>query len=205
MGRNSLKDIRKKEIVKVFYQVACREGLENTSIAKIAKHMHVNPSLIIHYFETKEDMIYDLIDYILEKYKKIYRHDQITNDYSVQAFGDLIDRLFSREWNSLIDDGVFYSCYAMTFYNKRIRLKFKQLHDSLRILLTDFLDEYAEKNKISFKDVQVLSEMIFVMLEGSYYYLSLVDNKAEYIRKIEKYKNEALKLINISAVNVEQR
>jgi len=54
MGRKSLKETRQQEIIKVFYKVAKKEGYENTSIAKIAKVMDINPSLIMHYFETKE-------------------------------------------------------------------------------------------------------------------------------------------------------
>jgi hypothetical protein len=36
MGRKSLKPLRQKAIIKAFYKVAKKEGLENASIAKVA-------------------------------------------------------------------------------------------------------------------------------------------------------------------------
>ena len=56
MGRKSLKETRQKEIVKAFYSVAKREGLEKTSIAKVAENMKINPSLVIHYFKSKQEL-----------------------------------------------------------------------------------------------------------------------------------------------------
>src|SRR3546814_735401 len=104
MGRKSLKEIRQLEIIKVFYKVAKKEGLENTSIAKIAKVMDINPSLIIHYFQTKDDLTYALIDYILEKYLLIYRVGR-NNDIPLRAaLVTVIDDLFSRKWNRLFED-----------------------------------------------------------------------------------------------------
>ena len=120
MGRKSLKQTRQQEIVKVFYKVAKKEGYENTSIAKIAKVMDINPSLIIHYFETKEELTYSLIDYILERYLLIYT---IKNKDGVKL-SDLettIEMLFSKKWNLLFDDGLFYTFYALAFREKKIK------------------------------------------------------------------------------------
>ena len=116
MGRKSLKETRQKEIVKAFYTVAKREGLENTSIAKVAEYMHINPSLVIHYFKSKQGLEVALIDYILERYLQIYKTDGNIN--TAEKLHDLIDKLFSRKWNRLFDDGVFYSCYAHVYRNK---------------------------------------------------------------------------------------
>ena len=78
MGRKSLKPIRQKAIIKAFYKVARKEGLENASIAKVASVLDVNPSLVIHYFETKQDLIHGLIEYILERYRLIYNPENGT-------------------------------------------------------------------------------------------------------------------------------
>ena len=67
MGRKSLKNTRQKEIIEAFYTVAKQEGLENTSFAKVAKLMGINTSLILHYFESKETLLFGLINYILDK------------------------------------------------------------------------------------------------------------------------------------------
>ena len=62
MGRKSKADVRKKEILEHFYIVLKQEGFENASIAKIANLMDVNPSLLIHYFKTKEEMVFAFVE-----------------------------------------------------------------------------------------------------------------------------------------------
>ena len=73
MGRKSLKGPRQKEIIKAFYKVAKKEGLENASIAKTAELININPSLVVHYFKSKDYLVYGLIEYILDKYLLIYK------------------------------------------------------------------------------------------------------------------------------------
>ena len=72
MGRKSKAEERKLEILQHFYEVIKEEGFENASIAKIAKSMEVNPSLLIHYFNTKEDMILELVDFLLNRYESMF-------------------------------------------------------------------------------------------------------------------------------------
>ena len=195
MGRKSLKDTRRKEIVKAFYAVAKKKGLEKTSIAKVADHMAINPSLVIHYFKSKQELEVALIDYILERYLNIYKiSGEIDSEEKVL---ELIDKLFSRKWNRLFDDGVFYSCYAMVYRNDNFKAKFKELHDSLRNILKESLLE-AQKNKlIHAENPDELTEVIFALLEGAYYYLGLVTSKVEYKLKVEYYKKQVIELLKI--------
>ena len=45
-----------------------KKGLEGASIGKIADRLNIHPSLIIHYFKTKERMKLALVDLLIEKY-----------------------------------------------------------------------------------------------------------------------------------------
>src|SRR5688572_2208588 len=140
MGRKSLKPVRQKAIIKAFYKVARKEGLENASIAKVASVLDVNPSLIIHYFKTKQDLIHGLIEYILERYRLIYSPENGTTNPQ-ERLEKVIRNLFSRKWDKLIDDGVFYSGYSLIFRDKALKAHYKNLHDNLRNMLADTLRE----------------------------------------------------------------
>ena len=196
MGRKSLKETRQKEIVKAFYTVAKREGLENTSIAKLADFMNINPSLVIHYFKSKQGLEIALIDFILERYLHIYKSNGTIN--TADKLLDLIDKLFSRRWNRLFDDGLFYSCYAHVYRNDEFKTKFKQLHDSLRSILRQSLMEAEQNEVIQIEDPYKLTETIFALLEGAYYYLGLVDNKVENNKKIEYYKQHVIDILQFT-------
>ena len=68
MRKNQSAELRKPEILENYYQVLIQEGLEGASIGKIADRLNIHPSLIIHYFKTKERMKLALVDLLVEKY-----------------------------------------------------------------------------------------------------------------------------------------
>jgi len=184
---------RKREIVEGFYNLSIVNGLENTSIAKIGKHLDMPPSLIMHYFPTREILISNLIDYILEKYLLIYQPiiKDLEQNESVDA-SLIVETLFSRNWNLLFDDGVFYSCYALIFRNDKIKKEYRILHEKLRESLKEILDKNKEMEG---KDTAVLAEQIFVVVEGAYYYLSMFDDEAAYSQKVTYFKNQVYDLL----------
>jgi AcrR family transcriptional regulator len=198
MGRKSLKPIRQKGIIKAFYKVARKEGLENASIAKVALVLDVNPSLVIHYFKTKQDLIHGLIEYILERYRLIYNPENGTSDPE-ERLKKVIRNLFSRKWDKLIDDGVFYSSFSLIFRDKALKAHYKNLHDNLRQMLTDTLKEANDSGVIKVDDVEKVADLIFILVEGAYYYLSMVSDKSEYDSRIEYYQRTVLSMLNIKS------
>lgn len=197
MGRKSLKEFRQLEIIKVFYKVAKKEGLENTSIAKIAAVMDINPSLIIHYFKTKEELTYALIDYTLEKYLTIYRVGKDTTPPSITVLTAVVDDLFSKKWNKLFDDGLFYSCYALTFREKKVKEMYRNLTDSLRARLTSLIQRCIDMQLIEVDNPRLIADLIFALVDGAYFYLSVSANAKAFDEKIGDYRMEAYRLLGI--------
>lgn len=201
MGRKSIKELRRKEIVKAFYKVAQKEGLENASIAKVARQLDINPSLVMHYYNTKDALIDGLIDYILERYRYIYKPEKRITDRA-ERLEKIIDNLFSRKWGTLFDDSVFYSCYALIFRNEKIRQRFKKLHDSLRTFLAEEFREAMEDGTIEIEDPVAAADMVFILVEGAYYYLGLSEDKNE--EKLAVYKNEVLLRLKLKVNHAER-
>ena len=199
MGRKSLKPIRQKGIIKAFYRVARKEGIENASIAKVASVLDVNPSLVMHYFKTKQDMVHGLIEYILERYRLIYNPENGTLNPG-ERLKKIIRNLFSRKWDKLIDDGVFYGSFSMIFRDKTLKAHYKNLHDNLRQMLTDTLKDAKENGVIEVEDIEKTADLIFIFVEGAYYYLSMVSDKSEYDSKIEYYQQTVLSMLKIKWV-----
>jgi AcrR family transcriptional regulator len=198
MGRKSLKPVRQQAIIKAFYKVARKEGLENASIAKVASVLDVNPSLIIHYFKTKQDLIHGLIEYILERYRLIYSPENGTTNPQ-ERLEKVIRNLFSRKWDKLIDDGVFYSGYSLIFRDKALKAHYKNLHDNLRNMLADTLREAQTHKVIRIDDVEKTADLVFIFVEGAYYYLSMVSNKVEYERRIDHYQRTVLRMLKATS------
>ncbi len=196
--KEKISTTRKKEIIEGFYQLSVINGLENTSIAKIGKHLDMPPSLIMHYFPTRDILISNLIDYILEKYLLIYQ--PIIKELEENGTADpslIVETLFSRNWNLLFDDGVFYSCYALIFRNEKIKKEYRILHKKLRESLKEILDRNPEMRG---RNTAILAEQIFVVVEGAYYYLSMFDDEADYNLKASYFKNQVYDLLRNMAV-----
>ena len=119
--KNKNADLRKPEILEGYYRVMIKEGLEGTSISKIADHLGIHPSLIIHYFKTKENLRLELIEMMVAKFKSshLITFDHITDDRA--RFRALIDMLFSYEWSRTVDPGVHYGFYYQSFRDENIR------------------------------------------------------------------------------------
>ncbi|MCY1721430.1 TetR family transcriptional regulator [Prolixibacteraceae bacterium Z1-6] len=195
MGRKSLKDTRQKEIVKAFYDVAKKVGIENASIAKVANVLGVNPSLVMHYFKTKDDLLQALVDFNLEKYLAIYSvKDKVdTKEKLVQ----IIENLFSRKWHRLFDDGVYYSCYSFIYRNRRFKNEFKELHDSLHKNFVVALTQATENGVINITDFEKTTKLVFSVVDGAYYYLGMVDDDKEMGKISEWYKEHVLSILGI--------
>ncbi|HEY4290431.1 MAG TPA: TetR family transcriptional regulator [Puia sp.] len=197
MGRKSLKEPRQKEIIKAFYKLAKKEGLDNASIAKTAESIGINPSLIMHYFQTKDYLVYGLVEYILDQYLLIFKVPVSSDDTSLQILLKAIDNIFSKKWNTLFDDGVSYSCYSLAFKDKTIRNKYKLLLDALRENLVSLIVPCIEDGSLDIDAPADIADLIFVLVDGAYYYLSLTDDKDEYNAKLIKYKSKAIELLKI--------
>ena len=197
MGRKSLRVDRRKESIRAFYKTAKKQGLHNVSIGKLATAMDMNPSLIIHYFKTKEELVFGLIEYILDRYKNLYIAGKSKEQASIDVLHEVLDNLFSRKWNKLVDDDVFYNCFTLIFRNPRIKEKYKALHDSLRSMLADILDRCKEDGYLFTGDTYQTADLIFLFVEGAYYYLSMTNDPKEYEEKMNLYKNQALEILDL--------
>ncbi|GAB3361321.1 hypothetical protein GCM10027566_27780 [Arachidicoccus ginsenosidivorans] len=197
MGRKSLKEPRQKEIIIAFYELAKKEGLENASIAKTAQEIDMQPSLIMHYFKTKEALIYGLVEYILDKYLLIFEIKGKQKLSSIQVLTQVIERLFSHKWNALFDDSVSYSCYSLTFRDRVIQEKYRNVLNALREQLEILIANCKANKEINVADPATTADLIFVLVDGAYYYLSLISDKKEYKRHLKIYKEQAIKLLNI--------
>ncbi len=199
MGRKSIKASRQKEIIEAFYNVAKKEGLENASIAKTAALIDINPSLVIHYFNTREYLMYGLIEYILDKYLLIFKTPPRFQDNPQQRLLHIIDNIFSHKWNTLFDDSVSYSCYSLVFRDKLVKEKYKVLLDTLRNNLKTIIEDCNKQGVLSVKNPALTADVIFVIVDGAYYYLSLEKDKIVYKEKLAFYKQQALLQLNLSS------
>jgi hypothetical protein len=92
--------------------------------------------------------------------------------------------LFSKKWNLLFDDGLFYTFYALAFREKKIKIKYKTILDSLRLALSSMIEQCNEKQLTNVPDPKTAADLIFVLVDGAYFYLSLESDKKAYAARL---------------------
>ena len=180
----------RRKLLEAGLRIFVRDGFEAARIEDIAAAAGHTRGAFYANFETKEDLTYALIDHILERYLLIYtiKHkDQAT----LENLQHMVEMLFSKKWNLLFDDGLFYTFYALAFREKKIKVKYKVILDTLRQNLAAIIQECNAKGLTMIEDPKIVADLIFVLVDGAYFYLSLEDDKKAYSERLNYYKQKA--------------
>lgn len=186
---------RKKEILENFYAVLAAEGLEGASIAKIAARMGIHPSLVIHYFSTKEEMIVALVDYMLDMYEETFLPTLEGIEDAEKRLEATIDAIFGVDWARLVDSGVFYACYSLSFRNRRVKESFRKMYSRLGELLQGEIGDLMDKGIIVKADPGKLADLIISLLEGYDFYRGLMEEEERFDALSQFLKENALAIL----------
>lgn len=115
---------KKSLILEAAYNVLIDEGIEGFSMSKIGKQAKIPKSLIFHYFENKDALILELVEYIL--YKNDSRAREYTNpegNITKEGFVKYIDLLFSMDFEEKRLINAYYACFYLGARNEVIKSK----------------------------------------------------------------------------------
>ena len=190
MRKNQKAEVRKPEILEHYYQVLIEEGFEGASIGKIAKRMHIHPSLIIHYFQTKENMTLELVKALIDRYEapEYLQFDHIEDPR--ERFRALMDTLFSLEWSRPVDPGVHFGFYYLSFRNPGVRKRFEEMIKRLRDHLVTELERFRTAGIVKVDDVRMAADMIVTLIEGLEFYAHFLAGK----RPLKEFADAAKRL-----------
>lgn len=166
MPRGKEAEVRKLEIIEQFYQVIVEEGLEKASLAKIAKRLSVSPSLLIHHFKNKDEMVLQLIDFIVMKYTETISN-MIDNETDPdKRIRSVLDLIYSPEWTKTIDDKVYIACLHISNQNSKVKKRLQQMYSNFITMLEEELQRYADAHPELIIEVQKLSRLVVSLQEG---------------------------------------
>jgi AcrR family transcriptional regulator len=179
MKPKKISDIRKQEILESFYQVMIKEGFKGSSIAKIAKHMGVHPSLITHYFKKKDDLILEFVDNLINKYEEMYavKFGDVTDPE--ERFHLLLDLIFGTDWANLVDNRVFFECYSLSLRDERLKKRLNEMYLRFKNQLIVEINSYIEHGVIREIDPNKAANFIISLVEGIDYYGNILDDQSK--------------------------
>ena len=164
--KNQNAAVRKPEILEGYYNVLIREGLENTSVSKIAKELNIHTSLIFHYFQNKENLTFELVQLMIEKFKSVHllNFEHIENDQ--ERYKALLDLIFSLQWSRTVDPGVHFGFYYQSFRDQRTLEHLQGMFAWLRDYIEEQLKIFAQGGIIRVSDTRKAADYIVTLMEG---------------------------------------
>jgi AcrR family transcriptional regulator len=157
---------RRREMLEAYYQTLLDEGLQGASIAKIARRLDVPPSLLIHYFGTKEQMTIELVDYLLEAFHGTYGDTLAAIADPRQRLLAILDEFFSPEYHQLLDDRAFYACFYLSLTHPKVREAYAALYESSLALVETAIGECIAARAIPRDDAHELAMTVKALEEG---------------------------------------
>ena len=193
--KNQTAAVRKPEILEGYYNVLVQEGLEGSSISKIAKQLDIHSSLIFHYFQSKDNLTFELIELMIEKFKSTHllEFDHIDNDE--ERFNALLTTIFSQKWSRTVDPGVHFGFYYQSFRDERTLTRLRLMFAWLRDYLQEQLTLFNHQGVIVVSDPKKAADYIVTMMEGLEFHAQFLADDQPFENFAESAKNSAIVLL----------
>ncbi len=154
-----IREERKSQIKEVALEIIFEEGVQNTSISKIAKRAGISKGLLYNYYESKEEMIKEIIFEGMEQFMKIFdpNNDGVLTDDEAKYF---IDEMF----NILKSNIKYWKLYFYVLLQPKVMAiiqdKFLTITELFMKMLISYFAQKGSKNPMAD------TRMIVAILDG---------------------------------------
>ena len=177
------------------YQVVARKGLEGATLKQIGKEMGVAPSLLMHYFASKEEMILALVDYMVEKMDRTYRRAIKQTSSATERLSLYIDKNFDFEIPQSVEDKVFYGSFYLALVDERVRARFRRMYEHDHKMIVVLIEDYMEETGTRNLNPGLLAIQLISAIEGFYLYRVVHGDSSELNRAAAVYKESFWNLL----------
>ncbi|MDP3388261.1 MAG: TetR family transcriptional regulator [Eubacteriales bacterium] len=193
-------DNKKILILEAYHNLVAELGMENVSISKVAKEANMPTSLIFYYFENKQDLVYELIDYLLERCNNISIPDI---DYSIDSvserFVKFIDDILSIRGAIDIDSRVYFSCLNVALRDQKAREKFIYYIEQNDQKLLNTLKYFISHGAIHYENLEDAVSYITVIINGLSDVYDFENNHDKFERLLNLYRNQIYTFLGFRA------
>ncbi len=183
MGRKAINNIRKPQILEHFRQVVNEEGIHKASIAKIARKMKVSPNLILHYFGSKDAMMMELFDMIMEQYFEYVRMSVNAIPAGPLRLKKLLQAMFAVDKTTEMQtENTYYAYYYLCLFDEKIKARFNQTYRELTEMIVREIECGAGPDSCDSEETTDKAEFVLALYEGFLFRASISLDK-NYIRR----------------------
>jgi AcrR family transcriptional regulator len=166
MGRKSLANERRSQIVQALYKCICKHGLQESTIKKIAEEAGVQYGILHHYFKDRDEIIEEMVDGFVDDISDRYLAEISRCKNSQARFSRAIDFLFSPYAVSDENTAFFYDCWAEGRRNETVRRSFTRYYQRFRNGMIKLLTETGKSAGLTAAQTKELATMIVAIQDG---------------------------------------
>lgn len=146
------------EIMEAAIKCVATIGIENTSMAEIGKVLDVNRSLVAYHFPKKEDIFFQITEYILNDLAKFIENTKKNSQIENEIFAT-IEKYFSLNHNYLVTfiNFLYYCNLEYRYY-----IQFKELINYLKT------DSSLTDQSFELKLHETLGKLVTLSMEMKY-------------------------------------
>lgn len=140
-----------------------QNGVNNTSLADIAKEVGISKGTLYYYYSSKDDIIYDIADIHLKQVSDelLSWIANIENDAAPEEiFAVVFDRILSAETRGKLH---LYMISDAVMENNSLKERFRQKYTEWRIAIEDGIKIVLKNRKVNY---EILSHIILAALDG---------------------------------------
>jgi AcrR family transcriptional regulator len=186
VARKSIQEERRLQILKALDTCLQEKSFEKTSIKDIARVAGVNHGVLHYYFSSKEDILLNYIDYVIDDYQTQVKELLGTKDVDRLSKRELIEEIFGFINDRItLNKGlsrIFVEIWEIALYHDDVRAKLRETYSRWFDELVANLSRYIEDKQFA---IQVSIAMV-AFWEGMALFSTIFEPGALDIKEVLK-------------------
>ncbi len=166
MSRKNVQEERRLQIFNALHSILLTKPFHELSTRELASMAEVNHGMLYYFFNSKEDILLQFIDYTIEKYSKTFsdwlQENWIGNKLDQTFINDLFAFISQKITFNMDLSKIFIEIWAVANYSETVRDKLKALYDEWEKRATEMLI----KSGLDKKSAEIVSTVIVTSFEG---------------------------------------
>jgi AcrR family transcriptional regulator len=153
MSKKIVRNERRLQILKALHQCLLEKPFHQTSIKDIALKAKVNHGLLHYYFENKEDLLLQYIEYTFDHYFTLFEERFATRFKDVEIDITSFEEQYHWMMNEIAFNKesarIFTEIWALSLYNQKIMVKLKNHYQHWQNKIFSLVENFVKDELVA--------------------------------------------------------
>lgn len=197
MTRKSVQQERRQQIMEALHKCLLKKPFDQTSIKDIAAAAKINHGMLHYYFKSKDDILLNYIEYVIERYKTLFEDWIHSKRDSFKSSKDILRASFNFMYQKITLNRdlskIFIEIWEIAIYNRKVKEKLQKAYSEWIETVTLTIREVSRDEGASAR----LSMGLVAFLEGVSLLSVILDkDETEIQLLLKEFEERFLEMIN---------